>query len=66
MRLDPDGTTSILLNASDGLDGPTSVAFGRVGENRQNLYITNAAFPFISTTFRPSLTRLRVDTPGTT
>lgn len=64
VRLDPDGTTEILLDASDLLDGPTSVAFGRQGENRKNLYITNAAFPIFTTTFRPSLMRLRLDVPG--
>lgn len=64
VRLDADGTAKILLTAADGVDGSTSVAFGRRGENRKNLYITNAAFPFLTTTFRPSLMRLRVDTPG--
>ncbi|MCG8458710.1 MAG: SMP-30/gluconolactonase/LRE family protein, partial [Holophagales bacterium] len=34
VRLDPDGTTEILLDASDLLDGPTSCAFGRRGQNR--------------------------------
>lgn len=64
VRLDPDGGTEILLDASDLLDGPTSCAFGRRGENRRNLYITNAAFPQFTTTFRPSLMRLRLDVPG--
>jgi len=64
VRLDPDGTTEILLTADDGLDGPTSATFGRRGRNRKNLYITNAAFPFYTTTFRPSLMRLRLRVPG--
>ena len=64
VRLDPDGTTEILLTAADLLDGPTSVAFGRRGQNRKNLYITNAAFPIFTTTFRPSLMRLPLDVPG--
>ncbi|MEM9292846.1 MAG: SMP-30/gluconolactonase/LRE family protein [Acidobacteriota bacterium] len=65
VRLDPrDGSQEILLTADDLLDGPTSAAFGRRGQNRKNLYITNAAFPIFTTTFRPSLMRLRVDTPG--
>lgn len=64
VRLDPDGTTEILLTAADLLDGPTSVAFGRRGQNRKNLYITNAAFPVFTTTFRPSLMRLPLDVPG--
>ena len=64
VRLDPDGTTETLLTEADGLDGPTSAAFGRRGTNRKNLYITNAAFPQFSTTLRPSLMRLRLDIPG--
>ena len=64
VRLDPDGTTEILLTADDLLDGPTSAAFGRHGTNRKNLYITNAAFPIFTTTFRPSLMRLRLNVPG--
>ncbi|MEM8961002.1 MAG: SMP-30/gluconolactonase/LRE family protein [Acidobacteriota bacterium] len=64
VRLDPDGTTEILLTADDLLDGPTSAAFGRRGQNRKSLYITNAAFPQFTTTFRPSLMRIRLDTPG--
>ncbi len=64
VRLDPDGTNEILLAAADGLDGPTSATFGRRGRNRKNLYITNAAFPFYTTTFRPSLMRLRLRIPG--
>ena len=64
VRLDPDGTTEILLTAADLLDGPTSVAFGRRGQNRKNLYITNAAFPIFTTTFRPSLMRIRLDVVG--
>lgn len=64
VRLDPDGTTEILLTAADGLDGPTAALFGRRGQDRFNLYITNAAFPFFSTTFQPSLMRLHLGVPG--
>lgn len=64
VRLDPDGGSEILLTAADGLDGPTSAVFGRKGADRFNLYITNAAFPFFTTTFRPSLMRLHLGTPG--
>jgi len=65
LKISPDGTTSeILLTAADGLDGPTAVAFGRTGEDRVNLYITNGAFPFFSTTHTPKLMRLRVGIPG--
>lgn len=64
VRLDPGGGSEVLLTAADGLDGPTSVAFGRRGANRRNLYITNAAFPIFTTTFRPSLMRIRLPTIG--
>jgi sugar lactone lactonase YvrE len=66
VRLDPDGTTETVLDFDDLLDGPTSVAFGRRGTNRKNLYITNAAFPVFpgQDPRRPSLMRLRLDVPG--
>lgn len=64
LRIAPDGSFETLLTAADLLDGPTSVAFGRRGQNRKNLYITNAAFPIFTTTFRPSLMRLPLDLPG--
>ncbi|MDH3524029.1 MAG: SMP-30/gluconolactonase/LRE family protein [Acidobacteriota bacterium] len=64
VRLDPDGTTAIVLDATDLLDGPTSVAFGRRGTNRKNLYVTNAAFPTFPNIQRPSLMRVRLDVPG--
>lgn len=64
VRLDPDGTTEILLTFADGLDGPTAALFGRQGQDRFNLYITNGAFPFFSTTHQPSLMRLHLAVPG--
>ena len=64
VRIDPDGSSEILLTAADGLDGPTAATFGRIGADRFNLYITNAAFPFFSTTHRPSLMRLHLGVPG--
>lgn len=64
VRIFPDGSSEILLTAADGLDGPTSVAFGRRGKNRHHLYITNAAFPIFTTTFRPSLMRLQLEIAG--
>ena len=64
IRLDPDGTSETLLTAADGIDGSTSATFGRRGQNRKNLYITNAAFPIFTTEFTPSLMRLRLDVPG--
>ena len=65
LKISPDGSTSeILLTSADGLDGPTAAAFGRVGEDRFNLYITNGAFPFFSTTHAPKLMRLHLNVPG--
>ena len=65
VRVAPDGTVTTLLTASDGLDGPTATAFG-VGADRENLYITNAAFPFFPgpNPRRPSLMRLHIGVPG--
>lgn len=63
VRIAPDGTVETLLTAADGLDGPTAAAFGVRGDNR-SLYVANAAFPFFSTTHRPSVMRLDVGVPG--
>ena len=64
LRVNLDGTCEALLTAADGLDGPTSVAFGRTPKDYMQLYITNAAFPFFTKTHKPSLMRLRTDVPG--
>lgn len=64
VRIDPDGTSEVLLTAADGLDGPTAAIFGRKGTDRFNLYITNGAFPGLTTTFQPSLMRLHLGVPG--
>lgn len=64
VQVNPDGTSEVLLTVDDGLDGPTAVAFGVKGEDRKNLYIANAAFPFFTTTFRPSLMRYRLGVVG--
>ena len=65
VRVAPDGATTVLLTAADGLDGPTAAAFG-VGNDNQNLYVTNAAFPFFPgpDPRRPSILRFNVGTPG--
>lgn len=64
VKVSPDGTSEVLLTMDDGLDGPTSVAFGVHGNDKKNLYIANAAFPFFTTTFRPSLMRYRLGVVG--
>src|SRR5262249_54426863 len=50
LRVAPDGSLTTLLTADNGLDGPTSVAFGRGYGDNLNLYICNAAYPFLSLT----------------
>jgi sugar lactone lactonase YvrE len=66
-RVTPDGRVEILLKLADGLDGPSSGAFG-VGRDNKNLYIANAAFPTAPpptpTPRRPSVMRLHVGIPG--
>jgi sugar lactone lactonase YvrE len=64
LRVSQDGSTEVLLDADDGLDGPTDATFGRRGRDRFNLYITNAAFPFFTVTNRPSLMKVRLNLPG--
>ncbi len=65
VRISPAGVLEVLLTAADGLDGPTAAAFG-VGNDNQNLYVTNAAFPFYPgpDPRRPSIIKLHVGTPG--
>ena len=65
VRVTPDGTSEILLTFADGLDGPSSGAFG-VGKDRKNLYIANAAFPFFpgQDPRRPSVMRLHIGIRG--
>jgi sugar lactone lactonase YvrE len=64
-RIAPDGTITTLLTAADGLDGPTATAFARNGD-RDELYITNGAFPFFPREGapRPSLMRVEIGVPG--
>jgi sugar lactone lactonase YvrE len=64
VRVAPDGSQQVLLTAADGLDGPTSCAFGVHGGDRKTLYVNNAAFPFFSTTHRPSILGVDIGIPG--
>ncbi|MCR9162605.1 MAG: hypothetical protein NXI35_18080 [bacterium] len=64
LKVSQDGSIETLLDADDGLDGPTAVLFGRFGPDRFRLYIANAAFPFFSADPMPSLMRLSVGTRG--
>jgi sugar lactone lactonase YvrE len=65
VRVRPDGSAQTILTSLDGLDGPTAAAFGHQGD-RFELYLTNAAFPFLPgpTPRRPSLLRVSLDIPG--
>ncbi len=63
------GTTStVLATGADGLDGPTSVAFGNSWGDRRNLYAVNFAFrpPGFpeGLPINPSLVKLDVGIPG--
>lgn len=64
VRVTPDGKSDVILTADDGLDGPTAAAFGRFGQDRFNLYITNAAFPFFTIANTPSIIKTNVGIPG--
>jgi sugar lactone lactonase YvrE len=65
VRVTPDGTSEILLTSADGLDIPTSAAFG-VQEDHKHLYVANGAFPFTPSQEprRPSVMRLHIGIPG--
>jgi sugar lactone lactonase YvrE len=65
IRVTRDGTSEILLTSADGLDIPTSAAFG-VKDDRRDLYVANGAFPFIPRPEprRPSVIRLHIGIPG--
>lgn len=64
VRIDRDGSAHVLATAADGLEDLTDVTFGRHGSDRFNLYLSNAAFPFLATPMRPSVLRLPAGAPG--
>jgi sugar lactone lactonase YvrE len=65
VRIARDGTSEVLLTAADGVDLPTSAAFGRRGQDRQDLYLCNAAYPFVPAPFyHPSVMRVEIGVPG--
>ncbi len=64
VRIDPDGTAAVLLTQDDGLDVPTAAAFGKRGQGRFDLYITNAAYFFLPNRASPSVMRLHLGVGG--
>ncbi len=65
LRVRRDGSSEVILDAADGLDGPTACAFGQTPGELRTLYIANAAFPFFpSTGHGPSVLGMRVPLPG--
>jgi sugar lactone lactonase YvrE len=65
VRIDRDGTTEVLLTAEDGLDIPTAATFGRKGQDRLNLYVTNGAYSVLGPSNEtPSVMRLHLGVPG--
>ena len=66
LRVSRDGRNiETLLTSTDGLDGPSSGAFG-AGHDRKDLYIANSSFLAfrVQDPGRPSVMRLRVGIPG--
>jgi len=67
VKIRPDGSSTVLLTAADGLDGPTSVTFGRRAGEALDLYITNGSFPIFpppSGVHTPTLMKVRLSIPG--
>lgn len=64
VRVTPAGVIDVLLTAADGLDGPSSCAFGVHGGDKKNLYVNNAAFPFFSLTHAPKILRVDIGIKG--
>lgn len=64
VKVSPDGSDiDILADASDGLDFPSTVAFGRGPAGKKDLYIVNFAL-FSGPAGSPGLLRLDVGVPG--
>lgn len=64
IHVTPEGSQAVVLTLEDGLDNPTAATFGRGPRDRNILYISNAAFPFSSATYRPSILKLKVLVDG--
>lgn len=62
LRLDPQGSITVLATAADGLDNPASLAFGTSHGDRKSLFITN--FAIFSAAPTPGLLKASVGVPG--
>jgi sugar lactone lactonase YvrE len=60
-RVTPEGNRTILADKTDGVDGPSALAFG-TGSERRSVYITNLGF--FGATHQPSVQKLYVGVPG--
>lgn len=61
VRVAPDGSTTTLATAADGLENPASLAFG-AGSDRKSVYVTN--FAIFTTPPHPALLLAAVGEPG--
>lgn len=56
VKVTPQNVSTVLLDSSDGMDGSTACAFGRL-RLRKKLFVTSASFPFMPD-------ELRFETPS--
>lgn len=65
LRLNRDGTSDTLLSIADGLDVPTAAIFGKKGNDRFDLYLTNGAYSVLGPSQNtPSVMKLHLGAPG--
>lgn len=65
VRVGSDGSLTTLATDADGLDGPTSVAFGTGGGDRQSLYVVNFSIALGTPLGAgPSVMKVDVGQPG--
>ena len=62
LRVAPDGSSTTLATAADGLDNPASLAFGTSHGERKTLYLTS--FAAFSASPHPALLKMPVGVPG--
>ena len=65
VRLAPDGSSTTLATAADGLDNPASPVFGSRRGDRETLYVTNFAFSHTNPAdAHPGVLSFRLDVAG--